>query len=66
MHQYNYHHKFYNFRYLKGAKIGEEVTVSAKASKIGKTLAFLTVDLHDSQGRLLAQGKHTKYVGDSG
>lgn len=52
--------------YLRGVPLGEEITIDAKASKIGKTLSFLTVDLLDSRGRLLAQGKHTKFVGTVG
>ena len=45
---------------MKPAKLGEEVTVSAKALKIGKHMSFLNVDFHDSKGNLLVQGKHTK------
>lgn len=50
-------------RYLRAAPIGEEITIEAKTIKTGKSLSFLTVDLTDSKGRLLAQGKHTKFVG---
>ena len=50
-------------RYMRAAPLGEEVTINAEALKIGRTLTFLTVDLLDSKGRLLAQGKHTKFIG---
>lgn len=48
--------------YLRAPKLGEEITIEAEALKIGKTLSFLTVDLTDSKGRLVAQGKHTKFA----
>ncbi|KAF6032094.1 ACOT13 [Bugula neritina] len=48
--------------YLRGAPLGEEITIDAKALKIGKNLSFLTVDVTDSKGKLIAQGKHTKFV----
>lgn len=44
--------------------MGEDIVIDAKMLKRGKRLAFLTVDITNKlDGTLLAQGKHTKYVG---
>ena len=49
---------------MKGAKVGDEIVIDAVTLKRGKTLAFLTVDIRNKlDGSLLAQGKHTKFVG---
>ncbi|KAH3894629.1 hypothetical protein DPMN_018786 [Dreissena polymorpha] len=49
---------------MKGARVGEEIVVDARILKRGKRLAFLSVDITNmADGTLLAQGKHTKYVG---
>ena len=37
--------------------------IDAQTLRRGKRLAFLTVDIMKEDGTLLAQGKHTKYVG---
>ena len=51
--------------YMKAAQVGEEIVIDAKTLRAGRTLAFLTVDItRKSDGALLAQGKHTKFVGD--
>ncbi|KAL3831803.1 hypothetical protein ACJMK2_023506 [Sinanodonta woodiana] len=50
--------------YMKAAKVGEDIVIEAKTLKRGKRLAFLSVDIKNkSDGSLLAQGKHTKYIG---
>lgn len=52
------------YRYMKAAKVGDEIVIDAKTLKLGSRLAFLTVDItKKSDGSLLAQGKHTKYIG---
>ena len=44
--------------------MGSEVVVDASTLKVGKRLAFLVVDIKDKNtGLLLAQGKHTKFIG---
>lgn len=49
--------------YMKTALPGETVVAEAKASHVGKRLAFFTVDIKSKDsGIMLAQGKHTKYV----
>lgn len=50
---------------MKAAKIGDDVVIDANTLKVGKKLAFLTVDIKaKSTGDLLAQGKHTKFLSD--
>ena len=39
------------------------VSIHADTLKSGKLLTFCTVDFKNEAGKLLAQGKHTKYVG---
>ncbi|CEJ00565.1 Putative Thioesterase/thiol ester dehydrase-isomerase (Fragment) [Rhizopus microsporus] len=35
-----------NISYISGAKLGETITLKAKVDKLGKTLAFTTVELY--------------------
>ena len=52
------------FRYIRAAKEGETILVDANALKVGKSLAFLSVDITNKEsGKLIAQGRHTKHVG---
>ncbi|KJZ78587.1 hypothetical protein HIM_01978 [Hirsutella minnesotensis 3608] len=46
-----------------GGKIGDLLRGHAVCEKIGKTLAFTTVQFFDGENRLAARGSHTKYVG---
>ena len=48
--------------YMRAAKIGDVVTMETECKKIGSTLAFMEATLKNSDGKLLAVGKHTKYV----
>lgn len=49
--------------YLAKAKIGEVIMVEAYTSKLGRTTAFLTVDLRSKDtGKLLVKGLHTKHL----
>ena len=49
---------------MKPVRVGEDIVIDADTLKIGKTLAFCSVDIkHKNTGALIAQGKHTKYVG---
>ncbi|XP_016848413.1 acyl-coenzyme A thioesterase 13 [Anolis carolinensis] len=53
-----------NITYVSAAKIGDEILITAEILKQGKRLAFTTVDLtNKATGRLIAQGRHTKYLG---
>ncbi|CAO3647011.1 unnamed protein product [Cunninghamella echinulata] len=50
-----------NISYISGAKEGEIVTVDATCDKLGKTLAFTSVQI-SSGDRLVAIGRHNKFV----
>ncbi|XP_064607038.1 acyl-coenzyme A thioesterase 13-like [Liolophura sinensis] len=53
-----------NITYVKGAKVGETVVIESKPLKIGRTLAYFSVDITNKKtGDLLATGRHTKHVG---
>ena len=48
---------WYISRYLKAAKIGDNILVKAATDKVGKNLAFLNVQIVNKQsGAILAQG----------
>ncbi|XP_011419355.3 acyl-coenzyme A thioesterase 13-like [Crassostrea angulata] len=50
--------------FMKPVRVGEDIVIDADTLKVGKTLAFCSVDIKlKSTGSLVAQGKHTKYVG---
>ncbi|XP_047971158.1 acyl-coenzyme A thioesterase 13 [Salvia hispanica] len=52
-----------NVSYLTGAAVGEEVEIESKALRVGKTMAVVSVDLKSKKtGKLIAQGRHTKYL----
>ncbi|MEE6464778.1 hypothetical protein FKM82_006352 [Ascaphus truei] len=54
-----------NITYINAAKIGESILITAQVLKQGKTLAFSTVDLTNKDtGKLIAQGRHTKHLGN--
>ncbi|KAL2835493.1 HotDog domain-containing protein [Aspergillus pseudoustus] len=52
--------------YLASAMEGETLDITAKALKMGGTLAFLSVEIgktnHDGETAVVATGLHTKYV----
>ncbi|KAL8473879.1 hypothetical protein ACS0TY_029965 [Phlomoides rotata] len=52
-----------NVSYLSGATVGEEIEIECKALRVGKALAVVSVDLTSKKtGKLIAQGRHTKYL----
>ncbi|XP_059965094.1 acyl-coenzyme A thioesterase 13 isoform X2 [Mesoplodon densirostris] len=54
-----------NITYMSPAKMGEDIVITAHVLKQGKTLAFLSVDLtNKATGKLIAQGRHTKHLGN--
>ncbi|MCO5563836.1 hypothetical protein L7F22_017485 [Adiantum nelumboides] len=56
-----------NVTFMAGAPLGEEIEIEAKALRVGKTLAFVAVDIRlKATGKLVAQGRHTKFLGPSG
>ncbi|KAI7899490.1 HotDog domain-containing protein [Cokeromyces recurvatus] len=50
-----------NISYIQSAKRGETITIEARVDKLGKTLAFTTVEMY-CEGRLVALGRHNKFV----
>ncbi|XP_061676936.1 acyl-coenzyme A thioesterase 13 [Syngnathoides biaculeatus] len=55
-----------NITYMNAAKLGEDVLITARVLKEGRTLAFASVDLSSkSTGKMIAQGRHTKHLGGS-
>ncbi|ORZ25507.1 esterase [Absidia repens] len=50
-----------NISYISGAKEGQMVTVDATCDKLGKTLAFTSIEI-SADGKIVAQGRHTKFV----
>ncbi|CAF2639697.1 unnamed protein product [Rotaria sp. Silwood2] len=49
--------------FLKAMKKGETLIIDAETIKLGRTLAFLSVEFRNKQNNeLIATGKHTKYV----
>ena len=50
--------------FMKPALPGELVTVDAKTVRVGKRLAYLSVDLTKNEGKdIIAHGRHTKFIG---
>ena len=50
--------------YLRPAKPGQEIIINAEVVKMGQTLAFTSAELLHKDGKLIAKGSHTKYVGE--
>ncbi len=51
-------------RFLNPAHLGDTLVINAECQKLGRTLAFATVDiLKKENGRLVAQGRQTKHLG---
>ena len=52
-----------NVSYFSAARGGEAVLAEATALKTGKTLGFVSVDIKTEGGKLVAQGRMTKFLG---
>lgn len=50
--------------YLNPARQGDVIVIEAECLKVGRSLAFATVDIRNKSdgGRLIAQGRHTKHI----
>ncbi|XP_059174991.1 acyl-coenzyme A thioesterase 13-like [Physella acuta] len=54
-----------NISYMRPIKLDDVIVISAKTLNCGKKIAVSTVDISSKQtGKLVAQGRHTKFVGD--
>ncbi|XP_010272560.1 PREDICTED: acyl-coenzyme A thioesterase 13-like [Nelumbo nucifera] len=52
-----------NISYLDAAFVNEPIEIEAKALRIGKAVAVISVELRKkSTGKIIAQGRHTKYL----
>ncbi|XP_046857001.1 acyl-coenzyme A thioesterase 13-like [Xenia sp. Carnegie-2017] len=54
-----------NVMYIGTAKIGDLVTITAEALKVGRTMGFATAELKLPDGKLVARANHTKHLGPS-
>lgn len=55
---------WFNCRFLRAAKVGEEILIDARTVKLGKTLAFLSVEIKNkTDNKMIATGNHTKFIG---
>merc|ERR1712080_340090 len=52
-----------NISYTRAARLNEIVTIETECKKVGSTLAFLEATFKTSDGKLIATGRHTKFVG---
>lgn len=48
--------------YVSSAKQGATLEIEAKAHKVGRSVAFTTVEIRHKDGAMIATGTHTKYV----
>ena len=53
-----------NISYLRPAKIGDEIIINTEVVMMGRTLAFTSAELLHQDGKIIANGRHTKYVGE--
>jgi len=53
--------------YASAAPLGSQIVITSKVVKVGKTLAFLEsyITLEGDESKVIAFGKHTKFIGDS-
>lgn len=52
------------YSYMNAAKEGDNIEVEAVTRKLGKKIAFLEVEVRNKDNnKVLATGRHTKYVG---
>ncbi|CAG8437296.1 3435_t:CDS:2 [Ambispora gerdemannii] len=52
-----------NVSFINAAKLNDVLTIEGKCEKLGKNLAFTSVDIHNKEtGKIIAQGRHTKYI----
>ncbi|CAD5117204.1 DgyrCDS6001 [Dimorphilus gyrociliatus] len=53
-----------NISYLKAAPSNTTIVIDARTLRVGKRLAYLSVDVTNKEtSELIAQGQHTKFIG---
>ena len=48
--------------YVSTAKVGDVLEIEGKATKVGGTMAYTTVEIRKEGGGVVATGSHTKFV----
>ncbi|KAK5551649.1 hypothetical protein LTR46_010244 [Exophiala xenobiotica] len=51
--------------YVSSAKVGDTLTIEAKASRVGTNMGFTTVTIHKGEGEnksVVIHGTHSKYI----
>ncbi|KAI4326185.1 hypothetical protein MLD38_031523 [Melastoma candidum] len=51
-----------NISYLDAAFAEEEIEIEGKVLRVGKAMGVVTVELRKKNGKIIAQGRHTKYL----
>ena len=51
-----------NTEILRPSKAGEKVRLVSRSDKIGKSMAFCSMEVRSTSGEVLARGKHLKFV----
>ena len=51
-----------NVSYTAAAAVGDTLTITSEVLKVGKTLGFAAVDIKNQDGKLIATGRHTKFL----
>ena len=49
-----------NASFISAAQLGTNITIEGKLLKMGRKLAYTSVDLYSEEGKLIATGRHTK------
>ena len=47
---------------MRAARPGDILTIDAFCRKIGNTIAFTEASISNQDGKLIATGKHTKFI----
>ncbi|VVT56095.1 uncharacterized protein SAPINGB_P004806 [Magnusiomyces paraingens] len=48
-----------------GGKVGDEINIKCTCDRMGRTLAFTTIELSNVHNKVFARGSHTKYIKDA-
>ncbi|XP_039270213.1 acyl-coenzyme A thioesterase 13-like [Styela clava] len=52
-----------NVSFISAASPGEKIVIESEVLRTGKNLAFANVNILKEDGKLVATGRHTKYLG---
>ena len=47
---------------MNAARVGDVLSIKSDCLKAGRSLAFATVDITNQHGKMVAQGKHSKFI----